>query len=62
MRLIILELADPNGSYGVRGISEMPLVTLAPAMAAADNDATGVWFTRQPITSERVLAALTEAA
>ncbi|HEX6818840.1 MAG TPA: molybdopterin cofactor-binding domain-containing protein, partial [Ktedonobacterales bacterium] len=55
---VILELADPNGPYGARGVAEMPLVPLAPAIAAAIHDATGVWLTRQPMTPERVLAAL----
>jgi CO/xanthine dehydrogenase Mo-binding subunit len=56
---IILELAEPNGPYGARGMSEMALVPLAPAIAAAIHDATGVWLNRQPMTPERVLAALT---
>lgn len=55
---VILELADPNGPYGARGVAEMPLVPLAPAIAAAIHDATGAWLTRQPMTPERVLAAL----
>jgi CO/xanthine dehydrogenase Mo-binding subunit len=55
---VILELADPNGPYGARGMSEMPLVPLAPAIAAAIHDATGVWLTQQPMTPERVFAAL----
>ena len=55
---IILELADPNGPFGARGMSEMALVPLAPAIAAAINDATGVWLSHQPMTPERVLAAL----
>ena len=55
---IILELADPNGPYGARGMAEMPLVPLAPAISAAIHDATGVWLTEQPMTPERVLAAL----
>ena len=56
---VVLELADPNGPYGARGVAEMPLVPLLPAIAAAIHDATGVWVTQQPITPERVLAALT---
>ena len=56
---VILELADPNGPYGARGVAEMPLVPFAPAVAAAIHDATGVWLTQQPMTPERVLAALT---
>ncbi len=55
---VILESADPNGPYGARGMSEMALVPLAPAIAAAIHDATGVWLTQQPMTPERVLKAL----
>jgi CO/xanthine dehydrogenase Mo-binding subunit len=55
---VILELADPNGPYGARGMAEMPLVPLAPAIASAIYDATGVWVTQQPMTPERVLTAL----
>ncbi len=58
---VILELADPNGPFGARGVAEMPLVPFAAAVAAAIHDATGVWLNRQPMTPERVLAAL-EAA
>ena len=55
---IILELADPNGPYGARGMAEMALVPLTPAIAAAIHNATGAWLDRQPMTPERVLAAL----
>jgi CO/xanthine dehydrogenase Mo-binding subunit len=54
---VILELADPHGPFGARGMSEMALVPLAPAIAAAIFDATGVWLTQQPMVPERVLAA-----
>src|SRR5579859_1447173 len=33
IRPIILELADPNGPFGARGVAEMPLVPLTPAIA-----------------------------
>ncbi len=56
---VVLELADPNGPYGARGVAEMPLVPFAPAVAAAIHDATGAWLTRQPMTPERVLTAIT---
>jgi hypothetical protein len=64
---IIMELADPNGPYGARGVAEMPLVPFAPAVAAAIHDATGAWLTDLPMTPERILAAIdasiqTEAA
>lgn len=55
---IILELADPNGPYGARGVAEMPLVPFTPAVASAIHDATGVWLTEQPMTPERVLMAI----
>ena len=59
---VLLELADPNGPYGARGVAEMPLVPLTPAIAAAIYDATGAWLTDQPMTPERVLAALQSLA
>jgi CO/xanthine dehydrogenase Mo-binding subunit len=55
---VIMELADPNGPYGARGMAEMPLVPLTPAIATAIHDATGVWLSDQPMTPERVLMAL----
>ncbi|MEN9936484.1 MAG: hypothetical protein RLZZ387_3063 [Chloroflexota bacterium] len=55
---VILELADANGPFGARGMSEMPLVPLAAAIAIAINDATGAWLSQQPMTPERVLEAI----
>jgi CO/xanthine dehydrogenase Mo-binding subunit len=57
---VILELADPNGPFGARGMAEMPLVPFAPAVATAIHDATGVWLSDLPFTPERVLTALME--
>jgi CO/xanthine dehydrogenase Mo-binding subunit len=55
---VILEIEDPAGPYGARGMAEMPLVPFAPAIASAIHDATGVWLTQQPLIPERVLTAL----
>ena len=55
---VILEVADPNGPYGARGLGELPLLPFAPAIAAAVHDATGVWFSEFPLTPERVLRGL----
>jgi len=55
---VILEIADPNGPYGARGLGELPLLPIAPAIAAAVHDATGVWFSEFPLTPERVLRGL----
>lgn len=57
---IILELADPHGPYGARGMAEMALIPFTPAVASAIHDATGVWLTQQPMTPERVLMALNQ--
>jgi len=55
---IILELAEPIGPYGARGMAEMPYLPLAPAIIHAVYDATGVWFNDFPLTPERVLRGL----
>jgi len=58
---VIMELADPNGPFGARGVAEMPLVPFTPAVASAIHAATGVWLSDQPMTPERVLTALMSA-
>ncbi len=55
---VVLELADPNGPYGARGVAEMALVPFTPAVASAIHDAVGVWVMDQPMTAERVLEAM----
>ncbi len=55
---VVLELADPVGPFGARGVAEMPYITYAPAVVAALHDATGVWFNEFPLTPSRVLAGL----
>ncbi len=55
---LILEVADPQGPYGVRGLGEMPMLVLAPAILDAIHDATGIWFNRLPVKAEDVLLAL----
>ncbi len=59
---VILELADPHGPWGARGMAEMPYITYAPAVIAAVHDATGVWFDEFPLTPSRVLAGLRAVA
>jgi CO/xanthine dehydrogenase Mo-binding subunit len=55
---LILEVADPQGPYGVRGVGEMPMLVLAPAILDAIHDATGIWFSKLPVKAEDVLLAL----
>jgi CO/xanthine dehydrogenase Mo-binding subunit len=54
VKSVILENADLVGPWGVRGMSEMPMLPLAPAIAAAIKDATGVWIDAFPFTPDRV--------
>jgi len=58
---VVLELADPLGPFGARGMAEMGVIPYAPAVAAALADATGVWMDDFPLTPERVWAALRKA-
>lgn len=60
VKSVILEHPDPNGPWGARGMAEMPFIPLAPAIAAAIHDATGIWFDTLPFVPERVVAALRE--
>jgi CO/xanthine dehydrogenase Mo-binding subunit len=55
---VIVEVNDPNGPWGARGLGELPYLAVAPAIAAAIHDATGVWIDEFPFTPERVLRAL----
>jgi CO/xanthine dehydrogenase Mo-binding subunit len=55
---VIMEIPDPLGPWGARGMAEMPFLPLAPAITAALHDATGVWFDALPLTPDRVLAKL----
>ncbi|NMC84918.1 MAG: xanthine dehydrogenase family protein molybdopterin-binding subunit [Anaerolineaceae bacterium] len=56
----VLEIPDPRGPWGARGLGEMMLMCLAPAITAAIHDATGVWFDRFPLVPELVLQGLSE--
>jgi CO/xanthine dehydrogenase Mo-binding subunit len=55
---VIVETADPSGPWGARGVGEMPFIPLAPALAAAVHNATGVWIDELPLTPETVLLSL----
>jgi CO/xanthine dehydrogenase Mo-binding subunit len=55
-----VENADGPGPYGAKGMSEGALIPVAPAVAAALRDATGVVIRDLPLTPERVWRALQE--
>ena len=49
---------DPDGPFGAKEASEGSIVSTPPAVFEALHDATGVWFTSQPVTPERIVKAL----
>ena len=55
---VLVEVPDPNGPWGARGLGELPFLPAAPAVGGAIHNATGVWVAEFPFTPERVLRAL----
>lgn len=49
VKSVIVEVPDPIGPWGARGMAEMPFLPLAPAIVAALHNATGVWFDELPL-------------
>jgi CO/xanthine dehydrogenase Mo-binding subunit len=60
MEADITENEDGPGPYGSKGMSEGALLCVAPALAAAVRDATGVTIRDLPLTPERVWRALND--
>jgi putative selenate reductase molybdopterin-binding subunit len=61
MDVILVQTVEPTGPFGAKAIAEIPKDGVAPALASAIHDATGVWIRRIPYTPERVWQALREA-
>ncbi|HYG60252.1 MAG TPA: nicotinate dehydrogenase medium molybdopterin subunit, partial [Symbiobacteriaceae bacterium] len=55
---ILVETHDPFGPFGAKAVAEVPTDAMAPAIANAVFDATGVRIREIPLTPERVLRAL----
>ena len=55
---IIVEVPQPDGPFGARGMSEHTMIPAAPMVANAVEDAVGVRMKTMPITAERVALAL----
>jgi len=54
VRMEILELADPESPYGLKGVGEPPTIASTPAIVAALRDATGKKLTRIPVRPEHI--------
>ncbi len=58
---ILIEVPDPEGPMGAKGLGEHVLIPTAPAILNAIRHATGARITRLPALPHRVLAAIREA-
>jgi CO/xanthine dehydrogenase Mo-binding subunit len=55
---VTVEVPDPSGPFGAKGVGEMTTLPTAPAIISAIHDAVGVWVDEFPATSERVWRAM----
>lgn len=58
---ILVEVPDPEGPFGAKGLGEHVLIPTAPAILNAIRHATGILVTKVPATPSRILAAIREA-
>ncbi|GAA3377202.1 molybdopterin-dependent oxidoreductase [Streptomyces sannanensis] len=54
----VLELADPNAPYGLRGVGEAPTLSSTPAVLAAIRNATGLELNKTPVRPEHLTGTL----
>nr|MBA2574518.1 molybdopterin-dependent oxidoreductase [Nocardioidaceae bacterium] len=54
MPIEVLEYADPNAPYGLRGVGEAPTISSGPAIVAAIRAATGLDLVRAPVRPEHI--------
>ena len=62
IQVIFADIVDPVGPLGAKGLGEVPTVGVAPAIANAIYNATGLRLRRTPFTPDRVLATLEDGA
>ena len=55
---IIIEVAQPDGPYGARGMGEHTMIPTAPIIANAVEDALGIRIKSMPITAEKIALAV----
>ncbi len=57
---IIIEVPQPDGPFGARGVGEHTMIPAAPMIANAVEDALGIRIRSMPITAEKVAMAVLE--
>jgi CO/xanthine dehydrogenase Mo-binding subunit len=55
VQIEVLEHADPEAPYGLKGVGEPPNISTPPAVAAALRDATGRELRRVPVRPEHIV-------
>lgn len=58
MDVIFVQTDEPSGPFGAKSVAEISIDGVAPAMASAIHDATGIWMRELPYTKVRVRKAL----
>lgn len=58
---LLIEVPEPEGPFGAKGLGEHVLIPTAPAILNAIRHATGAEITRLPALPHRILAAMREA-
>ncbi|MCB0058677.1 MAG: xanthine dehydrogenase family protein molybdopterin-binding subunit, partial [Caldilineaceae bacterium] len=58
IKAILVQTYEPSGPYGAKAVAEIPMDGVAPAVANAIRDATGLRLRQLPFTPERVWSAL----
>ena len=58
LKAILVQTYEPSGPYGAKAVAEIPMDGVAPAVANAIYDATGLRLRSIPFTPERVWRAL----
>ncbi len=61
IQTILIEVPDPEGPFGAKGLGEHVLIPTAPAILNAIRHATGVLVTKIPATPSRIRAAIRDA-
>ncbi len=59
---LIVEVPEPTGPFGAKGVGEPATIPTAPAILNAIYDAVGIRFTHLPVRPEEVVAALSEVS
>ena len=59
---IIVEVAQPDGPFGARGVGEHTMIPAAPMVANAVEAALGLRITSMPITAEKVVLATIQSS